>query len=283
MAAGREGRRKGSGELPLVRSVERAGRVLEALLVASPEGLRLAEIAEQVGLHKTTALRLLRTLTEIGVIRRQREGDRYAWDAIHWLAVAAKLHAMSARVDAVQAILDELAISTGETIGLAYPDGSKRQVLFVAVSLSPNQLRVDPGNERRWPLHAGAHGKVCLAYFPDEMLLSWLTGPLPRLTANTITSPEELMVALKQIREQGYAVSFEEGFIGACGVAVPVRNDTEEVVAALGLTAPVARTTEDRIKEWVQLLEKNSQKLSKALYLKDINNLPDRESKTSSS
>ncbi len=273
MAAGREGgRRKGSGELPLVRSVERAGRVLEALLVASPEGLRLADIAEQAGLHKTTALRLLRTLTEIGVVRRYRESDRYAWDAVHWLAVATKLRAMMTRVDAVQTMLDELAVSTGETIGLAYPDGAKRQVLFVAVALSPNPLRVDPGDDRSWPLHAGAHGKICLAHFPEEFLQSWLMGPLPRMTKHTITSPEKLLESLRQTRQQGYAISYEEGFAGACGVAVPVRNDAGDVVAALGLTAPIGRTTEESIQRWVSLLEKDSRRLTEALYLKESGN-----------
>ena len=272
MAAGKEGGKLGGGgDLPLVRSVERAGRVLEALLVASPEGLRLAEIAEQAELHKTTALRLLRTLTEIGVVRRYRDGDRYAWDAVHWLAVATKLRSMMARVDSVQAVLDDLVVSSGETIGLAYPDIGKRQALFVSVSLSKNALRVDPGELRTWPLHAGAHGKICLAHLPEDQLRAWLAGALPPITEHTMVSPEKLLENLRQARQQGYAVSREEGFMGACGVAVPVRNDAAEVVAALGLTAPVQRMTDEKVEHWAGLLAAASRKLTEVLYLRESN------------
>lgn len=283
MATVKEGgggkRRKDIIELPIVRSVERAGRVLEALLVASPQGLRLAEIAKEAQLHKTTALRLLRTLTEIGVVHRYRESDRYAWDAIHWLAVATKLRAMMTCVDLVQAMLDELATVTGETIGLAYPDITKRKALFVTVSLSRNLLRVDPGDLRKWPLHAGAHGKICLAYLPDKVLQTWLQGPLPRITDHTITIPEKLLKSLLQVRERGYALSYEEGFVGACGLAVPVYNEAGEVMAALGLTAPVARMTEKNIQRWLPLLKKNSNKLTGMLYLRGNSNLLGSEDK----
>jgi DNA-binding IclR family transcriptional regulator len=270
MAAALEGgRRSRGGELPLVRSVERAGRVLEALLVASPEGLRLADIAEQTALHKTTALRLLRTLIEIGVVRRHKDGERYSWDAIHWLAVATKLRAMMAKSDSVQALLDDLAVSSGETINLAYPDIARREALLVAISLSRNPLRVDPGDRRSFPLHATASGKICLAHLPGEVLRAWAEGGLTRVTEHTITSAQRLWEDLALARQRGYAISREESYLGACGVAVPVRSDAGDIVAGLAASAPVQRATDGNIARWVGLLSEAAPRLTEILYLNE--------------
>jgi IclR family acetate operon transcriptional repressor len=258
-----EGTRKGVAP---VRAVERAGKVLEVLLAAPPEGLPLAEIAEQTGLHKTTALRLLRSLTSIRVVRRLSGTDRYAWDALHWLGVAMKVRATVSRADTVQALVEALAVRSGETVGLGYGNIAKREVLFVAVGTSKNLLRVDLGETRSFPLHACASGKMCLAHMPEAEVREFAAKGLPAMTARTITSLPKLLEELARVRKQGYAIAREEGLVGVVGVAVPLRDDAGGVVAALSLIAPAQRATDEALKQWIRLLQDASGEITRLLY-----------------
>ena len=255
------------GHFSGVRSVERAGRILEALLSAAPHGLRLAEIAELTGLHKSTALRLLRTLCDIRVIRRSAETERYRWDALHWLAVAVKLRGSLPHTDSLQGLLDDLAAQSAETVAIAYPDVTGRRVLFVAVSLSRNPLRFDPGRTRSWPIHASAAGKVCLAHCPPEKLMALRRGSLEATAPGTITSFDTLLDEVEEARARGYAVSREEGYAGAFGIAVPIFDEEGNVTAALQLAAPVQRSTDANVARWLDLLRKASEEATRLLYL----------------
>jgi len=250
-----------------VRSVERAGRILEALLSAAPRGLRLGEIAELTELHKSTALRLLRTLCDIGVISRSPDSERYRWDALHWLAVATKLRKSLAGTDAVQSLLDDLAMKSGETVWIAYPDITGRRTLLVAASVSRSPLRFDPGRVLSWPIHASAAGKVCLAYSRPEELESLRRAPLEATAPATITSFERLLAEVEETRSRGYGLAREEAYPGAFGVAVPVFDDGEKVTAALQLAAPIQRSTETNIERWLNLLREASQEATRLLYL----------------
>lgn len=262
-AAGDERARQSGG----VRSVERAGRILEALLSAAPQGLRLGEIAELTELHKSTALRLLRTLCDIGVIRRTADADRYRWDALHWLAVAVKLRGLLTDADSLQGLLDELATQSGETVGIAYPDVTRRQILFVATSLSRNPLRFDPGKMLTWPIHASAAGKVCLAHGRSEELESLRHAPLEATAPGTVTSFEKLLEEVEETRSRGYGLSREEGYAGTFGVAVPIFDDEGKVAAALQLAAPIQRGTDANVERWLHLLRRASEDATRLLYL----------------
>ena len=269
--AGKTGKEMTAGrELVPVRAVERAGRVLEVLLSAPPEGLGLAEIAEQAGLHKTTALRLLRSLSAMRIVRRLTGSDRYAWDALHWLGVAAKLREAVARANAVQTLIERLSATSGESAALAYPDIAKGRALFAALATSQHALRVDPGQTRSWPLHASAPGKVCLAHMPDADVRTYITRGLAPVTERTITSPAKLTGELARVRSQGYAISWEEAVAGAATIAVPVREDSGAVVGALALAAPVQRVTQDAVQQWVRLLQDASRDLTRLLYAAPI-------------
>ncbi len=253
-----------------VRSVERAGRILEALLAAVPSGLRLAEIAELTELHKSTALRLLRTLCAIGVIRKSSHTDRYRWDAFRWLAVAAKTRGPLLQADAIQRLLDTLATQSGETVAIGYPDITRRQILFIAVSLSRNALRFDPGELRSWPIHASAAGKICLAYSRPEDIASLKSASLQPVAPRTITSVEVLMRELETSRARGYAVSQEEGHPGAFGLAVPILDEEGDVVAALQLAAPMQRRSDRNTARWVELLQTTSREATRLLHLAGV-------------
>ncbi len=261
------GRVVGAGDvkMPLVRSVERAVRILGSLLVA-PEGRQLSDLSRELGLHKTTVLRLLRTLVASGMVAREAANDRYRWEPMSWLAAAFRLDHLRSQPQQVQEILRQLAQASGETAGLGIPDIFRRETPLVATALSGHPVQVDPRVSPSLPMHAVAAGKCYLAGLPPAELEAWMGQGLPAATPHTITSPQRLREELAQVRRQGYALSRQEGLLGACGLAVPVVNASGKVVAGLGLAVPLARFTERNIRRWLPLLRAAADQLGRRLY-----------------
>jgi DNA-binding IclR family transcriptional regulator len=115
-------------------------------------------------------------------------------------------------------------------------------------------------------LHAGAAGKVILAYSPEDMVDTVLaqTG-LPKRTAATITGKNRLLKELDYIRGQGHAVSIGERAADVCALAAPVFEHGHELVGALSISGPISRFTPQIRKSYAELLLAASLKLSQQL------------------
>ncbi len=137
-------------------------------------------------------------------------------------------------------LLRELALKTGESASLYVREGFERVVL--AREEGTHAIRHSISEGQRMDLHAGAAGKVILAFSPPELVETILakTG-LPRRTAATITDKARLLQELATVRLQGYAVSVGERSADACAVAAPVFGSGNELVGALAISGPVSR------------------------------------------
>ena len=90
----------------------------------------------------------------------------------------------------------------------------------------------------RLPLHISSSGQVLLAYGPTELQERILSRPLQRYTDSTITTPDALRAAMAEVRRRGYALLPGHVHEDATGIAVPVRDALNEVVAALSVIVP---------------------------------------------
>lgn len=234
-----------------VQSVVRALRLIDALGESRGE-VGIADLSKRVGLHVSTTHRLLATLAAQGYVRQNRETGRYALGAKAFLLAEAYLGQMDLR-RAVRPLLERLSHETGETANLVILDG--REVLYLDKVESPQSLRIFSRIGRRAPLHCTAVGKVLLAAEPSEVVRRLLgRGPFERLTARTVTAPAPLRVELAKVREQGFALDFEECEEGARCIAVPVRNARGETVAAVSISGPALRMSPQRIRDLVPIL-----------------------------
>ncbi len=195
----------------------------------------LDQLAERVTVHKSTVLRLLRTLESHRLV--QRTGARYyrLGTSLFELAFRA-LDERDVR-RCVEPALRELNAATGHTVHLAsYEDG---EVIYIDKAESRHNVRMYSRIGRRAPLHCTAVAKVLVAALPADRRTAVAESiSYPRMTQNTITTPEAYLAELARVAERGYAIDDEEHEEHVHCVAAPVRGARGEVLAAMSLSVP---------------------------------------------
>ncbi|GHF84166.1 IclR family transcriptional regulator [Streptomyces griseosporeus] len=234
----------GRGAVSAVQSVDRAVSVLEILARHGEAGV--TEIAEQLGVHKSTAFRLLGVLENRGLVAQAKDRGKYYLGAgILRLAGAAAVR-LDISQEGVQ-VCRELADDLGETVNIAVLDDDAAVNIMQARGTASVTAQNWLG--RRTPLHATSSGKVLLAHLPPTLREGLLARPLHRFTERTVTGAAVLRGELETVVERGYGVTVEELELGLAAVAAPVRAHDGEVIAAISVSGPVYRLNADRLPE----------------------------------
>jgi DNA-binding IclR family transcriptional regulator len=223
-----------------LQSVDRALAILE-LLARRPE-LGVTEIGTELGVHKSTAFRLVTTLEQHRLVEQLGERGKYRLG----FGVVRLAGAATARLDLAREarpVCRRLAAEFNETVNLAVRDGE------AAVNVSQEQggatVSIQNWIGQRTPLHATSSGKVLLAWMAEDELAPLLAGGLKSHTPRTITDTGQLRADLGRVRECGWAATAEELEIGLNAVAAPVRGADGTVVAALSVSGPSYRMGPD--------------------------------------
>jgi len=223
----------------LTLSVQKALRLLSAFSPERPE-LNLVDLAHLTGQSVSTTHRLLATLETEGFLERSPGTAHYRLAMKMFELGSIVLHRMELNLVGTP-VLARLATTTEETTYLSVL--SANSVLCVSRIEGIRHLRsqfLEVG--RHLPLHAGAASKVLLAYQPPEQAARLLSQQgLTPFTDRTITDPKDVLAALDQVREQGYALSDEEITHGITAIAAPVRDYTATVIAAVSLSGAAER------------------------------------------
>jgi IclR family acetate operon transcriptional repressor len=135
---------------------------------------------------------------------------------------------------------------SGETVNLAIAD--RGEVIYIAQVETQKMMRAIAGPGGRAPMHCSGVGKALLAAADaaaaDKLMA---TLKLHRETANTLITVQDLRRDLDRIRAHGYAVDNEENGVGLRCVAAVVHDEHASPLAALSVSGPTARITEQRI------------------------------------
>jgi DNA-binding IclR family transcriptional regulator len=218
----------------------------------------VGELAERAGLPKSTAHRLLSTLTRENYVRRA--GDRYCL-ANHVFEVGNQVLACRPNGLREQAMpfLAELYLQTRQTVHLAVLQDS--EVLYLEKIFGHNSVRVGTAVGGRRPAHATALGKAILAFSDDDVLQKALGGRLNQCTPQTRVHPRAVERQLAEIRDAGFATDREECLPGLSCIAAPIRDPlTGRAVAAVSVCtrsgAQVARLFGNSVLETAALLSR---------------------------
>jgi len=250
--------RKNMSESPSV-AVERALAMLEAVAQAA-DGLTNAEISRRLGIPKSSASYILRTLEAQGYVGRDGESGRYRVGLKILSLSRGALGGLDVRGVALP-VMRRLMQETGLTCHLAVLDGY--EAVYVEKVEPEGFIRMDTWVGRRMRVHATSVGKAIVAYIPEERLEVIVSKrSMEKRTPKTITTLPRLIKELEKVRAQGYAVDDEENNLGARCVAAPVFDDRGNIVGSLGLSGTTQQVSSQAMPRIVESLKNAARHIS---------------------
>lgn len=240
-----------------VRTVDRALRTLFCV-AQSEQPATLTHLSEQVGLDKATTLRLLATLQQAELVKRDPRTRCYTPGPGIWRL------ARSWRNDLRQAsrqALEALARTTEESVSLLCARGLER-VVIDAVAAS-HELTVVPTVGSTQPIYAGASGQVFMAFMPEderERVID-LTSLKP-VTPAGISDVRHYRQVLERVRCKGYAHSVGDVTVGAAAVAAPIFGATGQIAGVVSVRGPEVRMQPHRVHSIAELVVQTASGIS---------------------
>ncbi len=221
-----------------------------------------AQIAALTGLPRSTTYRLAGYLVRRGLLAYDAQSRRYA-PGFRLLELGSIAASEVELRRLAQPILAELREETGETVNVSVYHDDHRVCVEKLDSVHDIRGVIHVG--KPYPLHAGAAGKVILAFLPDETVWEIIRRQgLAPYTPRTQTEIGPLLRSLAEIRRAGVAVTESERVPGATGVSAPVFDRAGTVIASVTVSGPSFRFTPDRIEAYRRLVARAAERLTRA-------------------
>jgi IclR family pca regulon transcriptional regulator len=221
-----------------VQSLERGLSVIRAFDHEHPE-LTLSEVAAVTGVTRAVARRFLLTLESLGYVRS--DGRFFSLTAKVLELGYAYLSSQSLP-EVAEPHLEDLVSEVNESSSVSVLDG--HDVVYVARVPVSRIMTVSISVGTRFPAYATSMGRVLLAGMAEDELTAYLTAVrLEPLTARTVSSVAALRGEVARARTQGWALVNQELEEGLRALAVPIRDRSGTVVAALNVSAHASRTS----------------------------------------
>lgn len=220
-----------------VQSVTRAIQLM-TLIAEQPMGVTVGRLSAQSGLHKSTVSRLILTLEAAGAVKRLNNQATLHIDPIFAEQFAPHHQSINLRTIA-KPYVAALSEHFDEAAALALPEAD---LVVLVDQVSPDlAIQVKDWSGSRYPLHTASAGKLFLAYRSAEEQQRYLSQPLAAYTQNTVTDPAQLRRSFAEIRSTGVSWIFNEFADDLTGVAAPLFDQQQSIVAALVVYAPSYR------------------------------------------
>lgn len=228
-----------------IRAVERALDVLLCFSSNTPE-LTMTQIAERVGMHKSTVHRLLATLEAKHFVQRDSVTGIYQ-PGNRLLQMAFLTLEKNDLREVAAPFMKQLNDSYRETVTLSILDDS--DMVYIAVDASPQTVTLAAKPGQRLPAFCTASGKVLIAYSPQAVVNKIFDQGFPEYTSHTIRSIEAMLHIINLVRERGFAYSEQEYEEGINAVAAPILDRNDQPLAAIAVAGPAYRLPVDRMLE----------------------------------
>lgn len=241
-----------------IQVIDRMMRLLDTLSYYH-DPVSLKQLAQETGLHPSTAHRILAAMTASGFVERAEPGSYRL--GIRLLELGNIVKSRINIRDSAMPLMQQLHQRLGESVNLGVRQGD--EIVYVErTSSGRSSVRVVHLVGARAPLHVTAVGKLYLSQESPDRIRDYArrTG-LPGLTPASLTNLPALEKELAKVRRHGVAFDNEEIELGLRCVAAPVRDDSGELVAGLSVSAPADRYQDD----WATLVRETADALSQAI------------------
>ena len=245
------------------QSLRKALQILEGM-TNIPSPARLQDIARSLKMPQSTLLRFLNTFIDFGYVNQDQDTSCY-YLTLKLAEIGSRVRDSFPFQNSLAKYVRQLAQQFDESASLCIEHDM--QMVYVVTQDSPSRmLRTLHRIGRIAPMHATGVGKVFLLNYSDKKLDELMEKfGFPAYTSHTITSMDSLKREIAQVQKQGYALDNEECEEGVFCIAVPVRNFSGEVVAAISLSAPATRLDKQRTEQIIQYLKNIGEEASKEL------------------
>jgi DNA-binding IclR family transcriptional regulator len=245
--------------MPIIQAVDRALRILD-LFDENENEIKITDISDRMGLHKSTVHSLLKTLLMHGYIDQNPENGKYKLGMKLFERGNFIIHGLDIRKVAKSHLVD-LSKKTGQTTHLGILNG--KEGVYIDKVEGPKAVILYSRIGRRIPIHSSAIGKSLVAFKNKEELRKLLQGYIYNLqTSNTITNEEDFLVELEQVSHRGYAVDNQENEPGVRCVAVPVHDHKGQVIAAVSISTLINQVDDAELLLFTEMLKKEADEMS---------------------
>ena len=247
----KRGRKPAVATAPATGQVQSLTRGLKLLewIAESNGSVALTELAQQAGLPNSTTHRLLTTMQQQGFVRQVGELGHWAIGA-HAFMVGSSFLQSRNLLAIVHPILRNLMEESGETVNMA---------------VLTHLMRMSAPIGGKLPMHASGAGKAFLAQLSEEQVTKLLHRKgLHAYTHATLVSPVHLKEDLAQTRKRGYSFDDEEHALGLRCLAACIFDEHREPFAAISISGPISRITDDRVTEFGAMVIKAAKEVTLA-------------------
>ncbi len=259
-------RREAAGEQRIdqssIEAVDRAGRILFALAASARES-SLLDIASLAGLSKPTTFRILATLVAEGLASQNRETASYRLGVLPLGLANSVLQSIPVRALA-RPIMTSIRDKVNESVVLAVRENDFRVNVDSVEAINTISQSQQIGIPI--PLYAGATSRVFLAAMSAEDLAAYLDRTdLQSFSDTTMIDRARLEAGIERVRQRGFALSTAEFTVGGVAVAHIVRDRHGATVAALHVSIPRSRASEELIERCAAALKAGVETLERAI------------------
>lgn len=201
-------------------------------------GGRITELADHLGLPKSTVYRHLTTLHDHGFVTKK--GDSYRL-GLRFLDIGEYTRYCVEGFRKAKPFVQQIAEETGERCQFVIEENGRGIYVHVAAG-EAEEARTDLRVGKQMFLHSTASGKCILAHLPDERIDEIIDRwGLPRQTPHTVTSKDDLLESLSRVRKQGFAFNRGGNVDGLRAVGAPVLKPTGQPLGAISISGPSYR------------------------------------------
>ncbi len=248
------------------KSLQKALKTLNCFIEKQPLGI--TEISEALGLYKSNVYDILSTLSAMGYVQQNPETGKYSL-GFSCLRLGRAARESFGFNQLAASHIREISRETGEICSLTIPQDDKIFYLDVATPADNTFMQFYLNNTME-SMHCTSCGKSMLAFMPQSYVDEYLTKPMEKKTVHTITDPDVMRAELEKIRLYGYAIDDEEHSIGLRCVAAPILNHASEPVAAISVSGPSPRFTDEKTEQFAKLLRRHAKELSSVFELSPV-------------
>ncbi|MFD2327730.1 IclR family transcriptional regulator [Cohnella sp. GCM10020058] len=254
-------------EKTVVKSADRVLDIIE-LLASDVEPMSLTDISRVLDMPASSTYKLLQNLLNRGYLETDRQEKQFRL-GYKILEIGTKYTQNTSLISEFQHVAQRIVDEINEAVYLSIR--SENNIMYIAEKQSTQPVRFVSHLGMKLPLHATAMGKMMLSRLNEEELNRiYPDDQLGTLTETTLNNRNDLNAQLASIREEGLAYSNSEAVQGVQCVAAPIINSQNQMVAAMSISIPKARMSEELWEKAGAMIRQAAKELGLKIYYQQV-------------